>query len=159
MSGGRLGVGAGWFEGRKWVCGGGAAPGPAGSVRWHEQLQVRGGVVEDDGVERRSGAAASAALVVQHDGQESALGLRCSRALPIEKGPFLFHRAKSTEHPSPRCTVLGLSWRWNMIGPMGKAKGRKDPCRPPETASARKTATAALCAQEKVNTNLHFTRA
>ena len=39
-----------------------------------------------------------------------------------------------------------------MIGPMGKAKGRKDPCRPPETASARKTATAALRAQEKVLT-------
>ena len=44
----------------------------SGCVRWHEQLQARGGVVEDDGVERRSGAAASAAPVVQHDGQRAA---------------------------------------------------------------------------------------
>ena len=41
-------------------------------MRQHEQREARGGVVEDDGVERRSGAAASAALVVQHDGQRAA---------------------------------------------------------------------------------------
>ena len=44
---------------------------PLSFVR-HEQREARGGVVEDDGVERRSGAAASAALVVQHDGQRAA---------------------------------------------------------------------------------------
>ena len=49
-----------------------AAPGPAGCVRWHEQLQARGGVVEDDGVERRSGAAASAALVVHQEDEKAA---------------------------------------------------------------------------------------
>ena len=71
MSGGRLGVCGLVFEGRKWVCGGGAAPGPASCVRWHKQLEARGGVVEDDGVERRSGAAASAALVVHQEDEKA----------------------------------------------------------------------------------------
>ena len=44
----------------------------SGCVWQHEQREARGGVVEDDDVERWSGAAASAALVVQHDGQRAA---------------------------------------------------------------------------------------
>ena len=94
MSGGRLGVGGLVFEGRKWVCGGGAAPGPASCVRWHKQLEARGGVVEDDGVERRSGAAASAALVVHQEDEKARLGSGAPVLRAKGEFPSLFRRAE-----------------------------------------------------------------
>ena len=52
----------------------------SGCVWQHEQREARGGVVEDDGVERRSGAAASVALVVHQEDEKARLGsvLGCS---------------------------------------------------------------------------------
>ena len=71
-----------------------AAPGPAGCVRWHEQLQARGGVVEDDGVERRSGAAASAALVVHQEDEKARLGSGTPVLRAKGEFPSLFRRAE-----------------------------------------------------------------
>ena len=76
------------------MCGGGAAPGPAGSVRWHEQREARGGVVEDDGVERRSGAAASAALVVHQEDEKARLGSGTPVLRAKGEFPSLFRRAE-----------------------------------------------------------------